>query len=221
MATDPSDPADPAGATRPAHTPPRTSLTLLQRLVPDAARGRAIGTVETVGVTAYAAGSFLLPVAAAPLGLPVLLIGCAVACVAAVAAGIAILGPSADRASAVCLEAAAMRLRGEHVAAATVVIRQGAPADRLYFIVAGQCYVAQVPPDGGPPQHLRTMGPDEMFGEIGLLTGAPRSATVTSTTECDLLTLEGQAFLELVSGGPGLTSRLLDLHRGASASPAH
>ena len=61
------------------------SLTLLQRLVPDAARGRAIGVIETISIGAYAAGSLILPIAAAPLGLPLLLGGCAAACLAAIA----------------------------------------------------------------------------------------------------------------------------------------
>ena len=196
--------------------------------------------IETVSVGAYAAGSLVLPIAAAPLGLPLLLGGCAVACLAAVAAGVVILGQSAGRESTISpeaarfvalpvfaglsparLEAAAMRLRPEHVEAGTVVIRQGAVADRLYFIVAGACDVSQTPPAGGPSQHLRTMGPDALFGEIGLLTGAPRSATVTATTGTDLLSLDGPDFLALVGSGPGLTSSLLDLHRGASAAPAH
>ncbi|HXR26446.1 MAG TPA: MFS transporter [Candidatus Baltobacteraceae bacterium] len=216
------------------------SLTLLQRLVPDTARGRAIGVIETVSIGAYAVGSLVLPVAAAPLGLPLLLGSCAAACLASIAAGIVILGPAAGRESSISpaaarfvalpvfaglsparLEAAAMRLRPEHVAAGTVVIRQGDAADRLYFIVDGQCAVAQTAAAGGSAQHLRTMGPDELFGEIGLLTGAPRSATVTATGETDLLMLEGADFLALVGSGPGLTSRLLDLHRGASAAPAH
>ena len=216
------------------------SLTLLQRLVPDAARGRAIGVIETISIGAYAAGSLILPIAAAPLGLPLLLGACAAACLAAIAGGVVILGPGAGRESTISpaaarfvslpvfaglsparLEAAAMRLRPERVAAGTVVIRQGDAADRLYFIVDGTCDVSQTTPAGGPPQHLRTMGPDELFGEIGLLTGAPRSATVTATTDADLLTLDGSDFLALVGSGPGLTSRLLDLHRGASAAPAH
>lgn len=216
------------------------SLTLLQRLVPDAARGRAIGVIETVGIGTYAAGSLILPIAAAPLGLPLLLGGCAAACLAAVGAGVVILGPRVGRESTISaaaarfvalpifaglsparLEAAAMHLRPQHVPMGSVVIRQGDIADRLYFIVAGECAVTQVATGGGPARHLRTMGPDELFGEIGLLTGAPRSATVTTVTDVDLLTLEGADFLDLVSAGPGLTSRLLDLHRGASAAPAH
>ncbi len=216
------------------------SLTLLQRLVPDAARGRAIGVIETISIGAYAAGSLVLPIAAAPLGLPLLLAACAAACLASIAAGVLILGPGAGRESTISpaaarfvglpvfaglsparLEAAAMRLRPEHVPAGTVVIRQGDVADRLYFIVDGECDVSQAAAGGGPAQHLRTMGPDELFGEIGLLTGAPRSATVTASTDTDVLTLEGADFLALVGSGPGLTSRLLDLHRGASAAPAH
>ena len=108
------------------------SLTLLQRLVPDTARGRAIGVIETMSIGAYAVGSLVLPIAAAPLGLPLLLGGCAAACLASIAAGVVILGPGAGRESTISpaaarfvglpvfaglsparLEAAAMRLRPE------------------------------------------------------------------------------------------------------------
>jgi CRP-like cAMP-binding protein len=98
-----------------------------------------------------------------------------------------------------------------------VVIRQGDPADRFYVISSGEVEVTQTATDGS--RHvLRRMGPDQVFGEIGLLTGAPRSATVTVTVPTTLLALEAADFLALVSAGPGLTSRLLDLHRGASAT---
>ena len=51
----------------------------------------------------------------------------------------------------------------------------------------------------------------------GLLDGVPRTATVTAAGEGSLLALDGQRFLELVAAGPGLSSRLLDVHRGATA----
>jgi CRP-like cAMP-binding protein len=59
------------------------------------------------------------------------------------------------------------------------------------------------------------MGAAEFFGEIGLLSRVPRTATVTALSDCTLVALEGAAFLELVESGPGLTYRLLDVHRGA------
>jgi CRP-like cAMP-binding protein len=56
--------------------------------------------------------------------------------------------------------------------------------------------------------------PDEVFGELGLLRRAPRSATVTAVEDGQLLALEAEEFLELVGSGPGLSARLLDLYRG-------
>lgn len=66
-----------------------------------------------------------------------------------------------------------------------------------------------------PPAHLRTMGPGEVFGEIGLLRSVPRTATVTAATDGQLLALDGTDFLELVNAGPLVRPRLLDLRRGA------
>jgi MFS family permease len=210
------------------------SLTLLQRSVPDEVRGRAIGVLETGGVAAYALGSLTMPVIAAAIGMDKLLFLSGAAVLASVAAGALVIGrhgaeapilsPEAERFSALPifaglprarLEAAASELRPLAVAAGTVVIRQGDAADRLYFIVDGRFEVTQVGAAGGEPQHLRTMSSDELFGEIGLLANSPRTATVRAATEGHLLALEGGAFLALVGSGPGLTSRLLDLHRGA------
>lgn len=53
---------------------------------------------------------------------------------------------------------------------------------------------------------------DDVFGELGLLTGAPRSATVTATSDGVLLALEGADFLELVGGSRAIQGRLLGLY---------
>lgn len=52
-------------------------------------------------------------------------------------------------------------------------------------------------------------------GEIGLLRGVPRMATVTAASDGLLYTLDAEPFAELVGSGPGLGTRLLDLYRGA------
>ena len=64
------------------------------------------------------------------------------------------------------------------------------------------------------------MGPDEVFGEIGLISGVPRTATVTATSTGRLLALDGEAFLELVGSASGSSARFLDLHRGSVPSRA-
>ena len=61
-----------------------------------------------------------------------------------------------------------------------VVIRQGEPADRFYLIESGAFAVSRAEQDAGGPAILRRLGPDEAFGEIGLLQRSPRTATVTA-----------------------------------------
>lgn len=208
--------------------------TIFQRVVPDAVRGRALGVMETVTALAYAGGSFALPVLSDSIGIGPVLIGGGLAIVAAGAAGVTLLGGTATREPAALavpvariaglaiftgipaprLEAILGRLRRVPVTAGTVVIREGDPADRFYVIDTGTFAVSQAGP-GGTVIALRTMGPDEVFGEIGLLTGRPRSATVTATADGVLLALDGPDFSELVAAGPGLGPRLLGLRRGA------
>jgi CRP-like cAMP-binding protein len=100
--------------------------------------------------------------------------------------------------------------------AGTVVIRQGEEAERFFVIIAGEVEVTQQQAPDQAPVKLRTMRATEFFGEIGLLSRVPRTATVTALSELRLLAIDREPFLELAGAGPGLTYRLLDLHRGAS-----
>lgn len=210
------------------------ATTIFQREVPDAIRGRTIGAMDTVTVTAYALGAFLAPILAAVVGAVVVLLVFGIAMVAATLVGTLVVGrsaapdldPGADRfvrlpvfdgLSPASLEQAARHLTRVRVIPGEVVVRQGDPADRFFHILDGSFEVSQTRDPGGAPRFLRTLGPDEVFGEIGLMRGVPRTATVTAAAEGALLALDGSRFLELVGAGPGLTSRLLDLHRGAAA----
>jgi MFS family permease len=210
------------------------ATTIFQREVPDAIRGRTIGAMDTVTVTAYALGAFLAPILAAVAGAVVVLLVFGIAMVAATLVGTVVIGrsvapavdPAVDRfvrlplfdgLSPASLEQAARHLARVKVTPGEVVVRQGDPADRFFHILDGSFEVTQAKDPGGSPRFLRTLGPDDVFGEIGLLDGVPRTATVTATGEGALLALDGQRFLELVAAGPGLSSRLLDVHRGAAA----
>ena len=115
------------------------------------------------------------------------------------------------------LEQAAGHLSRVRTTPGEVIVRQGDPADRFFHILDGSFEVTQVKDPGGAPRFLRTLGPDEVFGEIGILSGVPRTATVTANGDGALLALDGQRFLDLVGSGPGLSSRLLDVHRGTGA----
>jgi MFS family permease len=205
--------------------------TLLQRIVPDAVRGRALGLIDTVYVLFYAAGAFAIPIIASGQSGVVLLVSGAAIAISGVI-GLLFLGafaiqqPPDDvrrRLADVTLfaglpparlETAMRRATLRDVKAGTTIIRQGDPADYFYVIGNGRVEVTQSD-ESGASRVLRQMSGGEFFGEIGLLSRVPRTATVTAMTDCTLVVLEGAAFLELVESGPGLTYKLLDVHRGA------
>ena len=111
------------------------------------------------------------------------------------------------------LEAAARRLQPVEVALDQQIIDQGDIADRFYVIDSGTYAVTQRAPDGSNVE-LRTLGPGDVFGEIGLLSSVPRTATVTAASAGRLYALDREGFLGLVDAGPGLTTQLLDRYRG-------
>lgn len=62
--------------------------------------------------------------------------------------------------------------------AGTEIVRNGAPSDSAYILTQGRCEVFRVL--DGERQVLRVLGPGEIFGEVGLLTGRPRLASVVA-----------------------------------------
>lgn len=207
------------------------NTTLIQRMVPDALRGRAMGILQTSSAITYSLGSLLIPLLADAIGIATVLVasgvltllGVVVALVLSRTAGEpepvdavrlrALDQPLFAGMPAARLESAARRLVAVPVTAGEVIVRQGDDADRFYVIDAGSFRVTQTAE--GDEKVLRDLGPGEVFGEIGLLRSSPRTATVTATSDGVLYALDAAGFSELVSSGPGLSTRLLDLYRGA------
>ena len=215
------------------------STTIFQRIVPDQIRGRALGAIATVSTLAYAAGSLALPILASVVGVERTMVGSALAVVVGVGLAALVVGSGADRAPAAEVAAAADRAASLPLFAGVpearlsaafaraielplragqAVIRQGDPADRFYIILEGALEVSQQASPDGPALVLRKLGTDEVFGEIGLLRSAPRSATVTAQSDGRLLAMDAADFLDLVRSGADLGPRLLALHRGGSVS---
>lgn len=97
------------------------------------------------------------------------------------------------------------------------VVRRGELADAMFFIMSGELE-ADVQP------HLRRMGRGQFFGEIGLLSDMVRTATVTTVTECELLTLDVVDFRRLLAAHPDLKAAISKIaeHRlsGSEAEPS-
>lgn len=76
------------------------------------------------------------------------------------------------------------------------VVKQGELADRFFIVVSGELEVIRENDDG--PVVLRTMAPGQFFGEIGLLTSAPRTASVRAKTTVECLCMDRQSFESIV-----------------------
>ena len=94
-------------------------------------------------------------------------------------------------------------LRPLAYSAGSVIVRRGERGDCMYFIAAGEVEIEL------DPEPLR-LGPGDFFGEIALLTGAPRTATVVAAEACTLLRLDNVEFHELMGRRPDLTHVILE-----------
>lgn len=79
----------------------------------------------------------------------------------------------------------------QELPAGTAVVRQGEVGDALYVVREGGVRVERR--EGDTSRTLDELGPGEVFGEIALLSGTPRTATVVTTAPSVLLRLPGEA----------------------------
>ena len=123
------------------------------------------------------------------------------------------------------------RLQEELVAAASPfdlpaqewLFREGDPGDRMYAIVSGRVRV--VAERDGRPRVLTTLGPGAVLGELSVLTGEPRSASIQAVRDTELLEIDGERFAELLRQDPELGAGLaralaVRLQRGGSLEPS-
>ncbi len=88
----------------------------------------------------------------------------------------------------------AARLKFAPFVIGEAMTRQGAEAHWLYLIARGQAEV-RVSVDGGvTSERVATLTDGDFFGEMGLMTGEPRSATVLALTNIECYRLDKEAF---------------------------
>lgn len=90
-----------------------------------------------------------------------------------------------------------------------VLTRQGAEAHWLYLVIAGDVGV-RVAKDGIDTEVAR-LGPGSFFGEMSLMTGEPRSATVVALTDVECYRLDATAFRDLLERRPPLAEPIARL----------
>src|SRR5499426_1354692 len=91
------------------------------------------------------------------------------------------------------------------VPAGTPVTQIGEPGNSFFVIIDGTVAV-RTPVGTGAQLH-----PGEFFGEMSLLDGEPRSATIVATTDLRLLVVDRSHFWRLLDETPDLVSRILTI----------
>jgi len=105
------------------------------------------------------------------------------------------------------LKQVADRMKEVHFPSGTAVAKQGETGVGFHLLVEG---TAEVSRNGTP---LTTLSHGGYFGEIGLIDGGPRSATVTATSDLTTVSLVGWDFTPLLDNASFAKGLLLGLCR--------
>jgi SulP family sulfate permease len=87
----------------------------------------------------------------------------------------------------------------------TRIVVQGDASDAMYFLESGKVQ-AELALPGGKLLRLKKMGPGTLFGEMGIYTSAPRSATVVAVERCVLYRLSLERFRLIQAKAPSLAA---------------
>jgi len=106
------------------------------------------------------------------------------------------------------LEALSQLATSRHVPAGAAILREAEPGDQFFVLVKGEVKVFVDSPDGREVvlTHLQA---GEFFGEMALLEGESRSASVSALSETELVALSRNDFFAVLSRDFSLTRKIL------------
>jgi cation transporter-like permease len=106
------------------------------------------------------------------------------------------------------LQALAERLDEERFAAGDVIVKEGdVDSSSLFLIEDGEVEISHG--EGHAHVALATLGPTQYFGELALIDGAPRSATVVAKSPVHVLVLERADFVDYLHRDPDAAMRVM------------
>ena len=89
-----------------------------------------------------------------------------------------------------------------------IIVTEGEPGSSLFLIVGGRVRVFTRTDDGGNLQ-LAELGPGDFFGEVSLLSGKPRTATITARTQITAIELD-RASVDLIAENHSEIKKVLE-----------
>lgn len=98
-----------------------------------------------------------------------------------------------------------------------ILVTEGEPGASLFVLTTGRCR-AHVKNPSGRSMEVRELNEGDFFGEISVLTGEPRTATVTTVTQCELLELDRATLKSIIDQHPHVLEVLKEFHKSRSES---
>ena len=86
-------------------------------------------------------------------------------------------------------------------------IEEGGPGHSMFVIVSGEVSVTV----HGESEPVATLGPGDIVGEMSLLTGAERSATVTALGPVEVIEISPKALAHVLARSPDLVDRFVEM----------
>ena len=108
----------------------------------------------------------------------------------------------------VALERVSAGMRARRFRRGEVIFHIGDPGDALFVIVDGEVKIS-LPSETGDEAILATLRVGDVFGELALLDGAPRSASATAIGATETVVLPRDRFRELIASEAGVRDALL------------
>jgi CRP-like cAMP-binding protein len=90
------------------------------------------------------------------------------------------------------------------------IFSKGDPGNSLYAVISGTVKISISSPDGRNAI-LNLVGPGEVFGDMAVLDGQPRSADATANTNCEIYVIDRRDFLPFVRSQPALSMKFIEL----------
>jgi CRP-like cAMP-binding protein len=106
------------------------------------------------------------------------------------------------------IETILLCVRVRHVPAGEIVFHAGDKADALYIVAAGKVEILGNSASGTASHSIAQLGEGNAFGEMALLTGSPRTASVRATEDTDLLEIGRTDFERLIASNRQLAKAI-------------
>ncbi len=108
-------------------------------------------------------------------------------------------------------EALIKEMEGESHEEGSVIISEGDPGTSMYLIASGEVKVYTR--GTGGTVYLANLGEGDFFGEVSMLTGKPRTATITAAQRTELLRLDKEKLDTALAKYPGIRKVLDDFYK--------